>query len=183
VKRREFIAGLGGAAVWPLTARAQQSDRVRRVGVLMNGAATETEIQADQAAFVQGLRQLGWTEGQNLHIEVRWNNGDAALARTFAAELIGLTPDVILTASTVNLTMVQQVTSTVPVVFVGVADPVTQGAPVRIKLRTRMSLKFHFESVRLDRLRDEIDLSNRAVVVRLLTPLALMPPQYISRDH
>ena len=127
MRRREFITLLGGAAAWPLAARAQQPDRLRRVGVLMNAAATDTEYQSYLAAFLQGLRQLGWIEGQNLRLDVRWNAGDAGLARTYAAQLIGLMPDVILAGSTVNLTVVQQATSTVPVVFVQVADPVTQG--------------------------------------------------------
>src|SRR6266852_4630443 len=127
MRRREFIAGLGGAAVaWPLTASAQQDGRVRRIGVLMNAAATEPEFQSYLAAFSQGLRQLGWTEGQNLRVDVRWNAGDAALSRLYAAQLIGLMPDVILANSTTNLTVIQQATSTVPVVFVQVSDPVEQ---------------------------------------------------------
>jgi putative tryptophan/tyrosine transport system substrate-binding protein len=126
MKRREFIAGLGSAAAWPLAARAQ-SERMRRVGVLMDGAVTEAERQSWLAAFVQRLRQLGWTEGQNLRMEVRWNAADAGLARTYAEQLIGLMPDVILAAATVNLTTIRQATSTVPVVFVAVADPVAQG--------------------------------------------------------
>ena len=127
IKRREFIAGLGSAAAWPIAARAQQGERVRRIGVLMNAAATETEFQANLAAFTQGLGQLGWTEGQNLRIDVRWNAGDAELARIYAAQLIGLMPDVILVASTIGLTTIRQATSTVPVVFVQVADPIAQG--------------------------------------------------------
>jgi putative tryptophan/tyrosine transport system substrate-binding protein len=128
VNRREFITLLGGAAIaWPLAARAQQADRMRRIGVLMNGTATEARLQSYVAAFVQGLRQLGWNEGQNIRIDVRWNAGDADLARTYAAQLIGLMPDVILASSTTNLTVIQQATSTVPVVFVQVSDPVAQG--------------------------------------------------------
>jgi putative tryptophan/tyrosine transport system substrate-binding protein len=127
VKRREFISLIGGAAAWPLAARAQQPERMRRIGVLMNGAATETIPQSYVAAFVQGLHQLGWTEGRNLRIDVRWNAGDAALARIYAAQLIGLAPDVILASSTTNLTVIRQATSTVPVVFVQVSDPVAQG--------------------------------------------------------
>ena len=108
--------------------RARSPTRsMRRIGVLMNAAATETVPQSYVAAFVQGLRQLGWTEGQNFRIDVRWNAGDAQLARIYAAQLIGLMPDVILTASTTNLTIFQQATSTVPVVFVQVSDPVEQG--------------------------------------------------------
>jgi putative ABC transport system substrate-binding protein len=128
VKRRAFITLLGGAAVaWPFAGRAQQGDRIRRVGVLMNGPATNAESQSHLATFVHGLRQLGWVEGQNLRVDIRWNAGDATLARTYAAQLIGLMPDVILAATTVNLEVVRQATSTVPVVFVQVSDPVAQG--------------------------------------------------------
>jgi ABC-type uncharacterized transport system substrate-binding protein len=127
VNRRALITLLGGAAVWPMAARGQQGERMRRIGVLMNAAATETVPQAYVAAFAQGLRQLGWTEGQNLRVDVRWNAGDAQLARIYAAQLIGLMPDAILTASTTSLTIIQQATSTVPVVFVQVSDPVEQG--------------------------------------------------------
>ena len=127
MKRRTFIAGLGSAAAWPVAARAQQSDQVRRIGVLMNGAAIGAEYHSYLAAFIQHLQQLEWTDGRNLHIDVRWNASDAVLAQTYAVELIGLTPDVILAASTINLIPVAQVTRTVPVVFVSVADPVAQG--------------------------------------------------------
>jgi putative tryptophan/tyrosine transport system substrate-binding protein len=112
---------------WPVVARAQQVNRVRQVGVLMHAAATETEYQSFLAAFVEGLRQLGWTEGQNLRVEVRWNAENAGLAQTYAAELVGLMPDVIVVASTTNLTAIRQVTSAVSVVFVSVSDPVVQG--------------------------------------------------------
>jgi putative ABC transport system substrate-binding protein len=128
MRRREFIAGLGSAAAaWPIAARAQQGDRVRRIGVLMSAAATEVQYQGYLAAFVQEMRRLGWSKGQNFRLDVRWNDGDAALSHTGAAELIGLMPDVIVTASTVSLAAVQQATKTIPVVFVSVADPLTQG--------------------------------------------------------
>jgi putative tryptophan/tyrosine transport system substrate-binding protein len=128
VKRREFITLLGGAAIaWPLAARAQQPERVRRIGVLMNAAATDAAAQSYLAAFIQAVRQLGWVEGKNIHVEVRWSAGDAALSRIYAAQLIGLKPDVILTASTTNLIAIQQATSTVPVVFLQVSDPAEQG--------------------------------------------------------
>jgi putative ABC transport system substrate-binding protein len=128
MRRRAFIALLGGlGAAWPLAARAQQPGRMPRIGVLMNGAATETAPLSYVAAFVQRMRQLGWTEGQNLRIDVRWNAGDAELARTYAAQLIGLMPDVILVGSTTNLTVIRQATNTVPVVFLSVSDPVAQG--------------------------------------------------------
>jgi len=126
LRRREFIAGLGGAAIWPLAAGAQQESRMRRVGVLMNAAASEVEFQGYLADFVEEMRRLGWREGQNLRLDVRWNDGNAILSQTYAAEL-GRMPDVIVTASTVNLMVVQQVTKTTPIVFVSVADPLTQG--------------------------------------------------------
>jgi putative tryptophan/tyrosine transport system substrate-binding protein len=134
MRRREFIAGLGGATlVWPLAARGQQGDRIRRIGVLMNAAATEMQDQSYVATFIQELRRLGWIEGQNLRVDVRWNASDAGLARTNAAQLIGLMPDVILAVSTNSLTVIQQATSTVPVVFVGVSDPVAQGFVASIR--------------------------------------------------
>jgi hypothetical protein len=123
--RREFIAGLGAAA-WPLTAPAQQYGGVRRIGVLMDRIATSTLRQSYLAAFIQELRQLGWTEGQNLRVDVRWSAGDASLARTYAAQLIGLMPDVLIASTTINLTVIREATSTVPVVFVSVSDPVEQ---------------------------------------------------------
>ena len=128
MKRRDFILLLGGAAAaWPLTARTQQPGGMRRIGVLMNTAATDATSQSNLAAFVQVLAQLGWIERRNIQIDVRWNAADAALAPAYSAQLIGLTPDVILTASTVNLTSLQHATSTVPIVFVQVSDPVAQG--------------------------------------------------------
>jgi putative ABC transport system substrate-binding protein len=127
MRRREFITLFGGAAAWPVAARAQQTGAMRRVGMLMNGIATESQLQAYVAAFSEALRQAGWTEDRSLRIDVRWNAGDSELARTYAAQLIGLMPDVILSASTTNLTVVREATSTVPVVFVQVSDPVAQG--------------------------------------------------------
>ena len=128
IRRREFIATVGVAvAAWPLAARAQQSGGVRRIGVLANSAATDATWQSYLTTFVQELRQLGWIEGQNIRIDIRWSAADAALSRIYAAQLIGLTPDVILASSTTNLTAIQQATSTVPVVFLQVFDPVEQG--------------------------------------------------------
>ena len=127
MRRREFIGILSGAVAWPVLAHAQQGERVRRVGVLMNGAATEAALQSNVTLFVNALHQLGWTEGRNLRVDVRWNASDASLASTYAAQLIGLQPDVVLAASTTNLEVVRQATSTVPVVFVQVSDPVAQG--------------------------------------------------------
>ncbi len=103
MRRREFIALLGGAVApsgfWPRTARAQQT---RMVGVLMNGKATEVALQSNVTAFVQGLRDLGWVEGKNLRLEIRWNDGIAERAQNIAAELVALDPAVIMCASTTN---------------------------------------------------------------------------------
>jgi putative ABC transport system substrate-binding protein len=127
MNRRSFIATLGSATAWAVAARAQQHERMRRVGVLMNGAATDAVFQVHAAALVEGLRERGWIEGQNLQIDFRWSAGDAELARIYAAQLIGFVPDVIVTASTTNLIAVRQATNTVPIVFLQVSDPVAQG--------------------------------------------------------
>ena len=127
LKRREFIMLVGGAAAWPIAARAQQGERMRRVGVLMYGTATGTVQQSYLAVFVQALRQVGWIEGQNLRLDVRWNGGDVQLTRIYAAQLIGLMPDVILAATTANLGAIRDASNTVPIVFTQVSDPVVQG--------------------------------------------------------
>jgi len=128
VKRRAFITLLGAAAVaWPLAARAQQGERVRRIGALVNWAADDWEGQARLAAFEQGLQQLGWTVGSNVRIDYRWAAANADRFRTYAAELVALAPDVILAATTPGVTAVQQATRTVPIVFVTVIDPVSAG--------------------------------------------------------
>src|SRR5215470_15708750 len=111
MRRREFITLLGGAAAWPLAARAQQGERVRRIGVLMYLAAGDAESQARLAAFVQALKQLGWSDGRNLQIETRWANADDV--RRHAAELVALAPDVIL-AGTATVAPLLQATRTVP---------------------------------------------------------------------
>jgi ABC-type uncharacterized transport system substrate-binding protein len=128
VRRREFITLLGGAVVArPLAARAQQSERPRRVGVLMNLAADDPESLRRMTAFVQRLQQLGWTDGRNLRIDARWGAGDADRYRTHAAELIALAPDVIVTATSGATGAVRKSTRTVPIVFVQVVDPVGGG--------------------------------------------------------
>jgi len=128
MQRRQFIALIGGGvAAWPLTARAQQPERMRRVGVLTNLAAGDPEDQARNAAFLQGLQQLGWTVGRNVQIDYRWAAGDRDSNRKYAAELVALAPDVILATGSPALDPLQQATRTVPIVFVQITDPVGAG--------------------------------------------------------
>jgi putative ABC transport system substrate-binding protein len=127
VKRREFISVLGGAAAWPLAVRAQQLERMRRIGVLMNLAADDAEGQALMAAFLRGLQQLGWTDGRNVRIDYRWTAGDIDRIRRYAAELAALAPDVIMVAGGSHVGALQQATRSVPIVFVQVTDPVSGG--------------------------------------------------------
>jgi putative ABC transport system substrate-binding protein len=127
MKRREFIAAVGGAAVWPLAASAQRGERMRRIGVLMNLNADHPESPIRVAAFLLGLRQLGWTDGRNVRIEYRWGAGDADLTRRYAAELVALAPDLILASASSTVAALQQATRSVPIVFVQVTDPVGAG--------------------------------------------------------
>jgi len=126
IRRREFITLLGGAAAWPRAVRAQQPEQVRRIGVLMNLAADDPEGQARIAAFHQGLQEWGWTLGRNARIDVRWGV-DADSTRRYAAEVVGLAPDVILATASAAMGALQQTTRTVPIVFVGIVDPVGAG--------------------------------------------------------
>jgi putative ABC transport system substrate-binding protein len=127
LKRRAFITLLGGAAWWPLAARAQQPERMRRIDLLHTPAADDPEGQARNAAFLQGLAQFGWTDGGNVRIETRWAAGDAERIRKYAAELVALAPDVIVTTGSATVGPLLQVTRTVPIVFVNVPDPVGAG--------------------------------------------------------
>src|SRR5262245_61547245 len=129
MKRREFITLLGGAAAWPLAARAQQDEPMRRVGVLVNLAADDPIGQARVAAFVQGLQAVGWVEGRNVQIDIRWAaaSTDAAEISRHAAKLVALAPDVILASGGTTLGPLRQVSRTVPTVFTGVGDPVGAG--------------------------------------------------------
>jgi putative ABC transport system substrate-binding protein len=127
MRRREFIALVGSAAAaWPLAAHAQQSERLRSVGVLI-GTANDVEGLARAALLRQGLSELGWTEGRNIHVDYRWVGGDAARAKANAAELVSQKPDVIIANSTLSLAAVRNETSTIPIVFVVVVDPIGQG--------------------------------------------------------
>src|SRR5262249_52477881 len=128
MKRRQFIALLGGTATaWPLAGRAQQGERMRRIGVLHNPAADDPDSQARVAAFAQGLHELGWIDGRNVRIDYRWSLGDPDRIRRYAAELVALAPDVILTVGAASAGPLLQATRTVPVVFTSVIDPVGAG--------------------------------------------------------
>ena len=128
MQRREFITLLGGAAAtWPLAARAQQPERMRRIGVLMNIAENDPQSKVRTLAFVRGLEERGWTLGGNLQIEYRWAAGNANLYRRYAPELVALAPDVLLATGGTGVGALQQVTSTIPIVFVGTTDPVNRG--------------------------------------------------------
>jgi putative ABC transport system substrate-binding protein len=127
VKRRKFITLLGGAATWPLAARAQQGSGMRRIGVLMNAAADDPEFTRRVRAFAQELQRLGWTDGSNLRVEYRWAAGDANRVRNYATELVALAPDVILATGGTAVGPLQLATRTVPIVFVQVPDPVGAG--------------------------------------------------------
>src|SRR5215471_2841934 len=128
IGRRELLAALGGAAAtWPLAARAQQGQRMRRIGVLMHLAADDPEGQRRVAAFLQGLQEAGWAVGRNVDIDVRWAGGEADRFPRYAAELIALGPDVILASATPSARAVRQATRMVPIVFVLVPDAVGSG--------------------------------------------------------
>ena len=127
MRRRDFITLLGGAAAWPLAARAQQAERIRRIGLLLTGAADDPESLARVGAFLQGLQQLGWTDGRNVRLEYRWGSADAERIRKSAAELVALAPDVILVSGNSGMAPLHRATRTVPIVFVNTSDPVGGG--------------------------------------------------------
>jgi putative ABC transport system substrate-binding protein len=125
--RRQFISLLGGAAAWPLAARAQQAGRMRRIGVLMNASSDDADGQARIVAFVQALQEFGWTDRVNARIDIRWGAGDAERYYRYAAELVALAPDVILAPTSAVVATLQRATRTVPIVFTSVIDPVGAG--------------------------------------------------------
>src|SRR5262245_36505878 len=124
MRRRDFITLLGAAAAWPLAARAQQGERVRHIGVLMNFAADDAEGQVRLAAFLQGLQETGWAVGRNVQIDLRWGAANNELYRKHAAELVALAPDV---SATPSVQALQHANRTVPIVFAMVGDPVGTG--------------------------------------------------------
>ena len=132
MKRREFITLIGGAAAWPLAARAQQSERIRRVGVLMPFAENDSDAQANITAFRQALEILGWTDSRNVRIDYRWGGGEPERISTYASELVGLKPDVILASSPLVLQPLLQDTRSIPIVFTQITDPVGSGFVVSL---------------------------------------------------
>ena len=143
MRRREFITLLGGAAaVWPLAARAQPGQPMRRVGVLMNGNESDPIFRAYAAAFVQMLQRLGWREGQNLRIDLRWPGGDPERIGAHAAELVGLIPDVMLGSGSANLAALLRTTRSLKIVFVLISDPVAQGSFQTWRIRAATSQGF-----------------------------------------
>jgi putative tryptophan/tyrosine transport system substrate-binding protein len=132
MRRRQFIAGLGSAAVWPVTARAQQGDRVRRIGVLMPYDENDPPAKAFVSAFIQALADLGWTDGRNVRTDLRWTGGDTNRFQTLAQELVSLQPDIIITVATPATVAVQRQTQTIPIVFANMSDPVAQRIVARL---------------------------------------------------
>jgi putative ABC transport system substrate-binding protein len=132
IRRREFIAALGGAAAWPLAAGAQQDGRVRRIGVLMSWDENDPVAKTYRSAFTQALADLGWTDGRNVRMDLRWYGGDINRVRALAQELVGLQPDIIVTNNTPPTIALQRETQTIPIVFSNVSDPVASGLVARL---------------------------------------------------
>jgi putative ABC transport system substrate-binding protein len=132
IRRRDFMAALGGAAAWSLAARAQQGNRVRRIGVLWQGDENDPVGKTRVSAFTQALADLGWTDGRNVRIDLRWGHADFNRIRALAQELVGLQPDIILTGATAATVAVQRETRTIPIVFAIGADPVVSGIVPRL---------------------------------------------------
>jgi len=126
MKRRTFIAGLGSAVAWPMAARAQQGDRVRRIGVLMLSDENDPE-KTRLSTFAQALADLGWTDGRNVRMDIRWGGGDINRMQSLAQELVGAHPDIIVTNNTAGTVALQRETRTIPIVFAGLSDPVASG--------------------------------------------------------
>ena len=127
MRRRDFIGAVVGSAAWPIVARAQQPERIRRIGVLMNRAADDPEGKARFATFQQALQQLGWSDGRNVRIDIRWGEDNIERERKYATELVAFAPDIILASGTVSVTALQNISGTLPIVFAAVTDPIGAG--------------------------------------------------------
>jgi putative ABC transport system substrate-binding protein len=142
MKRRAFIAGLGSAAAWPRAARAQQPERMRRIGVLIPYEENDPLAKARFSSLTQALADLGWIEGRNVRIDLRWFGDDINRIRALAQELVGLQPDIILAGSTPATAAVQRETRTIPIVFANVADPVASGIVAQLNQPGRITTGF-----------------------------------------
>jgi len=131
-KRRQFIAGFGSTAAWPLVAQAQQPDRMRRIGMLIPDDENDPAAKARISAFTQALAGLGWADGRNVRMDLRWGGGDINRIRALARELVGQQPDIIVTSGTPETVAVQRETATIPIIFANVADPVASGLVARL---------------------------------------------------
>jgi len=176
MKRRQFISLIGSAAAWPLAARAQQGERARRIGVLMNVAADDKEGQARIAAFLQVLQQLGWTDGGNVRIDYRWAAGDAGSFQRYAEELLALAPDVILASATPSVQALQRATRTVPIVFAQVGDPVGMGAVASLARRCSAARQSRGRSRRARSRRERCARSSSRIIWRRLPNWVLKHP-------
>ena len=136
--RREFIVALGGVAAWPLSVRAQQGDRIRRIGVLMSGDEDDPVYKSRVSAFIQALASLGWTDSRNARMDLRWGGDDTNRMRALGHELVGLKPDIVVTGGTPATAALQRETRTIPIVFANVADPVASGLVERQWKRHRL---------------------------------------------
>ena len=132
IGRRKFIAGLGSAAAWPVVARAQQPGRVRRIGILMGPDENDPLAKPRLSAFTQALADLGWADGRNVRLDLRWGGGDINRIRALAQQLVGLRPDIIVTGGTPETVAVQRETGMIPIIFANVADPVATGIVPRL---------------------------------------------------
>jgi putative tryptophan/tyrosine transport system substrate-binding protein len=171
MRRREFISLISGATVWPLAARAQQSERERRIGVLMNRTIDNPEGQARLAAFKEALQQLNWNDGHNVRIDTRWGEDDMDLERKYAAELVALAPDILLASGTLSVAAIQHVSHTLPIVFVGVTDPVGAGLVESLaqpggSVTGFMIYEYSFGGKRLELLKQIAPSVTRAAVLR-----------------
>jgi putative ABC transport system substrate-binding protein len=172
MRRREFITMLGGAALaWPVGARAQQSERMRRIGVLMNLTSDDPEGQGRLAAFLQGLQEADWSVGRNVRIDLRWGAGDTELYRSHAAQLIALAPDVMLAAGGVTAVALQRATRTIPIVFANAADPVGGGLVASLarpggNATGTTTFEFSMGGKWLDLLKEIAPKTTRAAVLR-----------------
>jgi len=171
MNRRELIGGLCGAAAWPLAARAQQPDHMRRIVVLMNTGSENAEARAGVSAFEQIMRDLGWTDGRSLRIDVRWGENDPDRSRRYAAELVALSPDIILASGTVSVAAMKSVTRAIPIVFVQVSDPVGAGLVTSLarpgtNVTGFMNFEYSFSGKLLELLKQIRPQLARAAVVR-----------------